>query len=57
METIEVDQPGGPGGVVRITAFFDDHYAGELSVTQENVSDLIMQLCQFQNHGPKSTAE
>ena len=57
METIEVDQPGGPGGVVRITTFFDDHFAGDLSVTQENVGDLILQLCRYQNRRLESPVE
>lgn len=48
METIEVDQPGGYGGVVRITLFDDNHYAGEISVTQDNVTELISQLRKFQ---------
>jgi hypothetical protein len=48
METIEVDQPGGRGGCIRLSAFWDNHFMQDLSFTEENLDFVISELRKFQ---------
>ena len=48
METIEVSQPGGKGGVIHLDFFYNGYPVAESSVTQEGLDNLILQLRKFQ---------